>query len=48
MDRSYEIQPRPDGTWKLTLFEDNEEVGGGVGEQEDYEYLLDQAEEFCR
>ncbi len=31
--RRYEVTPRPAGLgapWKLTLFEDNEEVGGGV------------------
>ncbi len=30
---SYEINPRPEnlgGGWKLQLFEDGEEVGGGV------------------
>lgn len=33
MKYSYEIKPRPaelGGGWKLTLFEDGQEVGGGV------------------
>lgn len=33
MTRAYDIKPRPPelgGGWKLTLFEDAEEAGGGV------------------
>ncbi len=33
MTYRYEVTPRPahvDGGWKLQLFEDDEEVGGGV------------------
>jgi len=46
MERSYEIEPI-DGGWKLTLFEDGEEMGGGKGQEEDYDALLQAAEEFC-
>lgn len=46
MERSYEIEPI-DGGWKLTLFEDGEEMGGGKGQEDDYDALLQAAEEFC-
>jgi hypothetical protein len=46
MLRSYVIEP-VEGGWKMTLFEDGEEVGGGKGEENDYEDLLRSAEEFC-
>jgi hypothetical protein len=46
MERSYELEP-VDGGWKLTLFEDGEEAGGGKGGEDDYESLLDAGEEFA-
>jgi len=33
--------------WKLTLFEDGEEVGGGVGGLSDFDALTDIGLEFC-
>jgi hypothetical protein len=47
MQRSYEVRSRPDGGWKLVLFEDGEEAGGGVGEADDYDFLIEQGEDFC-
>jgi hypothetical protein len=44
--RTYEIEPTATG-WKLTMYEDGEEVGGGVGGPDDYDFLLEQAAEFC-
>ena len=44
--RTYEIEQTATG-WKLTMYEDGEEVGGGVGGLNDYEFLLEQAAEFC-
>lgn len=44
--RSYEIVRTASG-WKLTMYEDGEEVGGGVGGHDDYDFLLEQAHEFC-
>lgn len=38
MNRSYELEP-VDGGWKLRLLEDGEEVGGGRGGDDDYDYL---------
>lgn len=46
MERSYEIEPI-DGGWKLRLYEDGEEAGGGKGGEDDYGDLLAAAEEFC-
>jgi len=43
--RTYEITPTSSG-WKLTMYEDGEEVGAGVGGPDDYEWLEDQGEEF--
>lgn len=46
--RSYEIKPRPAGLgapWKLTLFEDGEEVGGGVFP--DYDEARAEGESWC-
>lgn len=45
MNRSYEINETLTG-WKLTMYEDGEEVGQGVGEADDYQWLMDQGEEF--
>jgi len=33
--------------WTLKLYEDGEEMGGGFGLNEDYDMLLDAAEDFC-
>lgn len=44
--RSYELTPVHDG-WTLKLYEDGEEMGGGFGLNEDYDMLLDAAEDFC-
>lgn len=44
--RAYDLTPIPTG-WKLTLYEDGVEAGGGVGGHDDFDFLLDQAEEFC-
>lgn len=47
MERSYQIDPREGGGWKLTLWEDGEEAGGGRGEtDDDYQALLAAGEEF--
>lgn len=46
MQRSYEIEPH-NGGWKLKLYEDGEEAGGGIGDAEDYNELLSAGEEFC-
>lgn len=45
MDRGYEIIETLTG-WRVVFFEGGEEVGGGVGGPDDYEWLLDQGEEF--
>lgn len=45
MNRTYEIEPVENG-WRLKMFEDGEEVGGGVGGEDDYDFLLTQAQEF--
>jgi hypothetical protein len=44
--RTYEIVQTPRG-WKLTMYQDGVEVGGGVGRKHEYEFLERQAEEFC-
>lgn len=44
--RTYDIEPTPTG-WKLTMYEDGEEFGRGVGGLDDYDFLLQQAMEFC-
>lgn len=45
MVRTYEITETPKG-WKLTMYEDGEDVGQGVGGPDDYQWLTDQGEEF--
>ena len=45
-ERHYEICQTGFG-WKLSLFQNNEQVGGGVGGPSDYHLLLDQALDFC-
>lgn len=47
----YEVTPRPKevgGGWKLQLFEDDEEMGGGIfeGNDEGYQAALDQGEDW--
>jgi len=48
MTRSYEIKPSPTG-WVLKVYEDGEEVAAGKAgsTDDDYQYLLDQAESIC-
>jgi hypothetical protein len=45
-ERSYELTPVHDG-WTLKLYEGGEEMGGGFGLDEDYDLLLEAAEQFC-
>jgi len=45
--RTYTLVPGKANAWKLTLFEDGQEVGGGVGQEDDYQELLDEALLFC-
>lgn len=45
MIRTYEIFPVGD-RWKLVLFEDGEDAGGGFGGSDDYDFLFDQGNEF--
>lgn len=45
MERSYEIEPIDSG-WRLRLYEDGEEAGGGKGGTDDYDALLDAGEQF--
>lgn len=47
VDRSYSIDKRPGGGWRLTLVEDGEEVGFAIAiTQEELEYIQQQGEEF--
>lgn len=47
MERSYQIDPHESGGWKLTLWEDGQEAGGGRGEtDDDYQALIEAGEEF--
>lgn len=46
MERSFQIDPIEGGGWRLRLFEDGQDAGGGRGEDTDYEYLLDAGNEF--
>ena len=51
MTRTYQIEPRPaelGGGWNLKLYENSEEMGGGVFEATDegYQDAIDQGEEF--
>lgn len=45
MERSFELQP-VEGGWKLTLYEDGDEAGGGRGTDDDYNDLYQAGEEF--
>ena len=47
MERSYELEPREGGGWRLKLFEDGEEAGGGWGDEDDYDALLEAGQEFA-
>ena len=48
MERSYEIKPTENG-WRLVVWEDGEEIARGAagGTDDDYAYLVDQAESIC-
>jgi hypothetical protein len=45
--RSYIIERGMNNYWQLTLLEDGEPVGGGVGCETDYDDLVDIATDFC-
>jgi hypothetical protein len=48
MERSYQIDPRDIGGWKLTLWEDGEEAGGGAcDDDEGYDDLVNAGEAFA-
>jgi hypothetical protein len=48
MERSYEVNPVEGGGWKLTLWEDGEEAGGGkCDDDEGYDSLVDAGEQFA-
>lgn len=48
MERSYQIDPIEGGGWKLKLFEDGEEAGGGRCDDDDgYSDLVSAGEEFA-
>lgn len=46
MERSYQIDPIEGGGWRLKLFEDGQEAGGGRGEDDDYNDLMEAGEQF--
>lgn len=46
MGRGYELTPVHDG-WVLKLYEDGQEMGGGFGLNDDFDLLLEAAEQFC-
>lgn len=48
MERSYEITPTPEG-WRMAVYEDGIEIAGGAAgdTDEDFDYLLEQAEAIC-
>jgi hypothetical protein len=45
--RTYTLTRHHIHYWKLTLYADGVEVGGGVGGPGDYDFLLEQALTFC-
>jgi hypothetical protein len=45
-NRTFILERGKANFWKLTLLEDGVEVGGGVGQEDDYDYLVDQGQEF--
>lgn len=46
MERTYQIDPIEGGGWRLKLYEDGEEAGGGRGEDDDYQDLIEAGEQF--
>lgn len=46
IDRTFTVERGHANFWKLTLLENGVEVGGGVGQEGDYDYLVDQGHEF--
>jgi hypothetical protein len=45
--RSYTLERGTVNYWVLTLYEDGEPVGGGVGTETDYDDLQDVGMDFC-
>lgn len=45
--RSYTLERGTVNYWVLTLLEDGQPVGGGVGVEGDYDELLELANDFC-
>jgi hypothetical protein len=43
---AYELNPIDCG-WELKLYEDGVEVGGGFGRKDDFDMLLEAAEDWC-
>jgi hypothetical protein len=43
--RTFDIVKTASG-WKLTMYQNSQEVGGGVGGPDDYDFLLEQAMQF--
>lgn len=48
MERTYEITPTENG-WRMVVWEDGEEIARGAAgdSEEDWQYLVDQAEGIC-
>lgn len=46
IDRTFTLERGQVNFWKLTLLEDGVEVGGGVGQEDDYDDLADQGHSF--
>ena len=44
--RTFDIRKTEAG-WKLTMYEDGKEAGGGVGGPDDHDFLISQAYQFC-
>lgn len=48
MERSYEVNPVEGGGWKLKLYEDGQEAGGGRCDDDDgYDSLVEAGEQFA-
>lgn len=48
MERTYQIDPIDGGGWKLKLYEDGEEAGGGrCDDDEGYDDLVSAGEQFA-
>ena len=45
-ERTFTVERGQANFWKLTLLEDGVEVGGGVGQEGDYDYLVEQGLDF--